>query len=609
MFFRCFIAASLCLPTLAVGQPSATEPAATIRANANLVVVDVVVTDARQNPVHQLTAADFTILENGHAETIKTFEEHISGEAAKLPTLPKLDSGTFTNYSPTPITGTLNILLLDMLNTPMKDQSFVRDQVLKYLKDYHPGTRIAIFGLTTQLRLLQGFTSDPELLRAALNGRKGAAKGSPLLNDPMSGDAPGADDPLMDAATDAFGNSPDGATMLANLQQFQAEQQSFQLQLRARYTLDAFNQLGRYLSRLPGRKNLIWFSGSFPINILPDGDLQNPFSVVASSEDEFRETTNLLSRSQVAVYPIDARGLMPLPMLSASNSGSKYARNPNAFAKDNAKFFEQTAAEHGTMTQLAEATGGKAFVNTNGLTEAVEKAVESGSNYYTLAYTPTSREWKGDYRKIQIKLARQGLTLAYRRGYYADDPSAPVRKSEPKSAGADHAPSNAMRAAMLRGGPDPTEIIFEASVRPSLADVEQTLAPGNKGNAKLAGPYRRYTVHFAADPKDVNCAATPDGVHHCVLEFVTFVYDTDGALLNSQANGIKADIPAARYAAMLHGGIQFRQEISVPVKGEVYLRIGIHDVTTDRVGAVELPVSAVSKLPPLPASASTAAPK
>ena len=62
---------------------------------------------------------------------------------------------------------------------------------------------------------------------------------------------------------------------------FEAEHQSFQLQLRARYTLDAMNQLARYLCGIPGRKNLIWFSGSFPINIFPDAIPANPFAVVA----------------------------------------------------------------------------------------------------------------------------------------------------------------------------------------------------------------------------------------------------------------------------------------------------------------------------------------
>ncbi len=95
--------------------------------------------------------------------------------------------------------------------------------------------------------------------------------------------------------------------------------ESFQPQLRARYTLDAHNLLARDLSNLPGRKNLIWFSGSFPISILPDPSLKDPFAVMASSEDEFKETVDLLVLSQVAVYPIDARGLMVGSMTGGSD--------------------------------------------------------------------------------------------------------------------------------------------------------------------------------------------------------------------------------------------------------------------------------------------------
>ena len=609
--FSCsLIVASLCVPAIAAGQSVTTESAANLRTDVNLVVLDVAVTDAHKNPVHSLTKADFTLLEDGHAQAIKSFEEHTSAEAATLPALPKLDPGTYTNYSPTPASGALNILLLDTLNTPMKDQPVVRDQMLKYLKEARPGVRMAIFGLSTQLHLLQGFTSNPELLRAVLNGKKGGAKASPLLNDPISGDQPGADDLMMDMATDVLGNSPSGAEVLANMQQFEAEQQSFQLQLRARYTLDALNQLGRYLSQLPGRKNLIWFSGSFPINILPDGDLLNPFSVVASSEDEFRETSNLLARSQVAVYPIDARGLMTMPMMSASNSGSKYARNPTAFGKDLSTFYSNTADENSTMNRMAEATGGAAYYNTNGLKEAVEKAVEAGSNYYTLTYTPTNLNWKGDYRKIEVKMDRQGLTLAYRRGYYADDPRSKGHHEESRNPGTGPGtkPYSAIHTAMLRGGPDPTEIIFGANIRPSSADTEPALAPGNQAAPKTTGPYRRYAVLFSIDPKGIDCPANPDGVHHCDLESITFVYDADGILFNTQTGRLTADIPASRFAALLQSGIRFRQEISVPVKGEYFLRIGVHDMATNRVGAVEVPVYAVSKLTPWAANAPGPAP-
>ncbi len=601
-FFSYLIAATLCAPVTAAGQSPTTKPATTLRANVNLVVVDVVVTDARKRPVHNLTTGDFTLLEDGQAQTIKTFEENAAAKATTRPALPKLAPGTFTNYSPTPIDSALDVLLLDTLNTPMQDQSFVRDQMLQYLKGARPGVRMAIFGLSYRLRLLQGFTSDPELLRAVLNGNKAIPKGSPLLNNPMAGDGPGTDNLSMDAATELFGNSPNGAVVISNLQQFQAENDSVQLQFRARYTLDAFNQIGRYLSRLPGRKNLIWFSGSFPIGILSDGNLQSPFAVTASSQDEFRETMDLLARSQVAVYPINAHGVTTSPMLDAANFNTSYASNPGAFGKDTATYFQQTSDEVGTMKQMAEATGGEAFINTNGLKQAVERVVEAGSNYYTLAYTPTNNKWEGDYRKIQIKLARPGLTLSYRRGYYADDPYAPAHHGDPQNSSASQGPYNAMHAAMLWGSPDPAEIYFVANVRPSSAGDESTIAPGNTSSPKTTGPYRRYSVLFSIVPKDVDCAATPDEVRHCRLESMIFVYDADGVLLNSQSNRINADIPAPRFASLLQSGIRYREEISVPAKGESFLRIGVRDQTTDRIGTVELPISAVSKLPLFTAS-------
>lgn len=603
-----FVLLTSCLfftPALAAGHSTTPQPASTIQANTNLVVVDVVVTDAHHNPVHKLAKSDFTVLESGAAQTIKTFEEHTAVEAvAPLPPPLKLPPGTFTNFTNAPENGALNVLLLDTLNTPMTAQIDVRNQMLKYLKEAHPGVRMAVFGLTTRLVLLQGFTSDPELLRAVLNGKKGLPKGSVLMADQLNGDNPGADDPMMDAAEDALGNDPSAAQVLANLQQFEAETQSFQLQLRARMTLDALNQLGRYLSNLPGRKNVIWFSGSFPINILPDGDLDNPFSVVASAADEFRETTELLSRGQVAVYPIDARGLVPTPMMNASNSGRKYVRNPNAFAKDNQTFFQQNAEEHSTMQLMAEATGGEAYMNTNGLKEAVEKAVATGSNYYTLTYTPTNQKWNGGYRKIQVKVAPKSLTLAYRRGYFADDPNAPQRRGETVAATAtsqngETAAYSAMRAAMVRGGPDPTQIIFFAGVKPSVSVAEPNVAPGNRATTKAKGPYQRYTVLLSIDAHDLDCPANSDASRHCEIDDAIFVYDADGTLLNSSGGGIDSNIHADQFASMLHTGIRFHQDISVPAKGECFLRIGVHDETSNRVGAVELPIAAVSKLPPL----------
>jgi VWFA-related protein len=507
--------------------------------------------------------------------------------------------GIFTNWTPTPPNSAVNILLLDTLNTPLQDQSFVHDQLKKYLNSSKPGARIAIFGLTTRLNLLQGFTSDPELLKAAINQKN--LQASPLLDDPVGGGS--GLQPLSDTVT-SFGNAPDIADILTNLKQFDAEQQSFQFQLRAHYTLDALNQLARYLTGIPGRKNLIWFSGSFPINILPDGDLQDPFAVAAGFEDEFRETTNLLTLNQVAVYPVDARGLMVSPSFSAAKSGSQYGRNPSTFGKDDTKFFQQTAAEHATMLQMAEQTGGKAFINTNGLSQAVASAINAGSNYYTIAYSPTNTKWNGSFRKIQVNLQRQGYILSYRRGYYADDPSGPTKHVGATATTPATKPIDPMHAAMMRGGPDPTQIILKVRVLPASATPEDKPADSNvlNPNLKTQGPYRRYDIDYAADSRAA-ITQNPDGVYHLDVRFLAYVYDQDGNLINYADNSAHADLSPTTYAGLLQHGLPYHQEISVPVKAQYYLRVGIHDLNGNRVGALELPIASIKDLAPLPAPA------
>ncbi len=606
-----FVLASASLPAQNQ-QPAQNAPAqqpsnsdVTLRAGTQLVIVDVVVTDNKQNPVHGLKVSDFTLLEKNVPQQIKNFEEHKSlppAEAAKLQSMPKLPPGFFTNFSPVPASGTLNILLLDTLNTPLKDQIYVHDQLRKYLNNAAPGDRIAIFGLSSRLYLLQGFTSDPERLKAAINHKN--LKSSPLLDDPSgSGATP---DSMSDTLSSSSGNDPAMANVIANVQQFEAETQSFQLQLRARYTLDALNQLARGLSGIPGRKNLIWFSGSFPINILPDGDLQDPFAIVASAEDEFRETTNLLTASQVAVYPVDARGLMTVPMYNSANSGKKYASgNPTAFSKDMQKFSQNTASEHSTMLEMAEETGGRAFINTNDLTHAVAQSIETGSNYYTLYYSPADTNWNGNFRKIQVKLEQQGLNLAYRRGYYADNPYAPLKKGAIAATTPSTAPPlDVMRAAMMRGGPDPTQILMKVRVLPASTDPEPNPAPRNLLNpqSKVKGPYNRYIVDYAAVPQNILMPSQLDGTRLAHLQFLIYLYDQDGNLINLIDDKTQANLNAAAYASLVSHGIPWHQEISVPVKGSYYLRIGVHDLIGDRVGAVEIPIASVKNLaPPAPA--------
>ncbi len=615
-------AALLFSPSLAIAQqaaapaPALHTPAPTLRTATQIVIVDVTVEDRKGKPIRGLTASDFVLTEEKHPQTVRHFEEHSNLVAAKPgPEMPPMPPGTFTNYTSVPPSGALNILLLDSLNTPMKDQSFVRQQLGEFVKHAQPGARIAIFGLSSRLFLLQGFSSDPETLKNAVQ-HKLIPRASALLDDPAGTGAPTT---MSDTLSDM------GLEVSSNLTQFEAETTAFQTQLRLQYTLDAFNTLAHYLSSFPGRKNLIWFSGAFPINILPDANLDNPFSVMEENDPQFRETTNLLAKSQVAVYPVDARGLMTNPMFEASQSGSSFARNPSAMMNKTMRFEQNQMDEHLTMDQLAEDTGGKAFYNNNDLSSAVANAIESGSNYYTLIYTPTDKDWNGNYRSIHVSLA-PNLTAAnyrlnYRHGYYADDPNRPMKKKNSAESATTTAAQVASttsgetyaRAAMAHGAPTPEDILFKVRVLPASTSTEETLAPNNQTDPlkPLKGPYRRMMIDYAAPGGEFNLTATPEGHHTGAVEFSTLLYDNDGRLLNATGTTVKLNMTPETYARF-RKGVAGHLEISVPVKGESFLRIGIRDVSSNHIGVVEVPASAVAKLPPAtpppPATAPAAAP-
>jgi hypothetical protein len=361
------------------------------------------------------------------------------------------------------------------------------------------------------------------------------------------------------------------------------------------------NQLARYLAGIPGRKNLIWFSASFPVDLLPNGDLPDPFAAMGDSEDEFRETVTLLARSHVAVFPVDARGLMVNPAMNAEVSGMKYSDHTKG-NKDTQAFFDQTSSEHSTMLQLADKTGGKAFINTNGLKDAVEKAVDAGSNYYTIGYYPTSHKWDGNYHSVSIKLNDPKLKLTYRIGYYADDPDGiPDRRNAPILASTMHAVADpaskrttALQAAMQFGAPEPTQIVMKVRAVPVGAKPEDEVAPGNVPDPKLHGPYQRFAIDYAADARHIQFVPNPDGTFKLSLVFTLLIYDDQGKLYNTSVKVAGADnVTPAKKATMLKSGMQFHQEISVPVHGNFYIRAGIHDRVGDAMGAVEMDVNTV----------------
>lgn len=579
---------ALSVPSLysQTATPNSSTDTTTFHANVRRVLVDVVVTGAKDEPVTGLPEESFQVFEDGHPQTLTSFDEHaglpdMSALQAKLP------PNTFSNLPLAKAGDAANILLLDALNTQMSDQSNVHAQMIKYIKGIHPGTRLAIFTLSTRLRFIQGFTGDPAVLMAAVNGQKSA--GNPQLSHLLQTSSETDADNRLAAQMLEMAASTGSAQIAASaaaLQQFQAEVALSRTDDRVLTTLQAMQQLARYLQAIPGRKNVVWFSSSFPLKIF--GDL----SVGGQDfQEEVAKTANLLSAAQVAIYPIGAEGLAvdrqfdfsgPLPPKVASTTVEQQMTQYQT-ADLQAGMTARNAAST-TMDELANDTGGKAFYNTNGLNDALDHVLKHGTHYYTLSYSPPNRNMDGRLRHIEVKVTGGSYNLAYRRGYYAKD-EAFVQATQLKPTG------DPLRPLMDHGTPDSTAIVYTMRVLP----VSPQPAPGAQragDNENLKGPVTRYSATFTVSPEHLTLDPAADGVRHGNIEVTLLGYDRDGQPLNWMVRMLQLAFPPDRYAAVQAKGISFSLEIDVPA-ADVYLRSGIYDQASSRAGTLEIPLAAV----------------
>jgi hypothetical protein len=151
-----------------------------------------------------------------------------------------------------------------------------------------------------------------------------------------------------------------------------------------------------------------------------------------------------------------------------------------------------------------------------------------------------------------------------------------------------------MDSAMQLGAPNPTQIPLRVKIVPT-AGTETRLPPNNQPNAKkkMKPPYRRYTVWYDTDLTNVAFTATPDGVHRGSLEFEILLYNPDGELMNAVKEKVRARLLAGEFESRGWSGLKFHQNIDAPAKSEYFLRIGVRDISSDRVGSVEVPLAAI----------------
>ena len=575
----------------AEAAPSAIDQAPVLRTTTRQVVVDVVATKGDGSPVSGLSEADFEVKEDGKAQTVNFFAEHTKSKARAdaAPEMPTMPAGARTNVPPAPSGDAVNILLIDTLNTEMQDQASVRRQVMDFLGKLKPGTRMAIFLLGSKLVCLQGITADTTALLAALKDEKNGLKSEKSS--------------LFESRSDRAGDQEDLSTLqmeqtspyaIEALQSALGSAGARNTGARVSMTFQALMYLGHYMSGIPGRKNLIWMSGSFPIAIFPTADemarLKNSSGGAAYLE-RVKRTADLFTVSQIAVYPINAEGLMMDHVGEADSSGPGMGGGPGhagsagdtAMTPYNAGASER-ASTMDAMEKLATSTGGKAYYNTNDLDAALASAIDAGANYYEIGYSPENAKMDGSYRRIEVKLRHGKGQLAYRRGYNADDNLTPVAK----------VPVDPLEPLLQAGLPGATGILY--GVRAERGAGEAT--PGDAGagqNPNLKGPLTRYTVDFVVRSQDLDLEPQAQGDRSGKFLVGLRAYDEPGNPVNWEAEEETVDIRLDQLERIRKDGIKVQLKIDLPSAGELHLVTAVYDLKSGMAGTLEIPLRETSK--------------
>jgi VWFA-related protein len=359
--------ASPAAPNAPFGQNPKSSTAPTLHVFSRETIVDVLVTDDKGQPVTGLQQSDFTVLEDGEPQPIRSFREY----SKEVPhTSPRaLPPNTWSNAPVMANGGPIQIFLFDRVASHPEDLVRSKQYIAKYFRTMPARTTVAIFSLSPSkgLRLLQGFTSDGALASSAVENLDVEWIPGPALRGPP-------------------GDLPLGITVA--------------------------NQIAAYAAGMHGRKNLFWILTGSPPAIVHDGGLS--WAVGAPPDmtlvHQLMNLYDLFTKEQIAIYPLDPKGVHTLGPPAGKMETLAEAQKFLAKAED--PLLEAAVADE---------TGG-ATSNSNDYQGTIAKIVDDTEHSYILSYVPPRPDVDGHFHPIRITVDRPGVHLTYRTGYNDEQP-------------------------------------------------------------------------------------------------------------------------------------------------------------------------------------------
>ncbi|HVB58719.1 MAG TPA: VWA domain-containing protein [Candidatus Acidoferrales bacterium] len=520
-----------------------------IHVATRLVQIGVIVRD-KHGPVSNLTQDDFTVLDRGKPQTISIFSTDAALATQQPPERP-LPPNTFSDlpHYGALVLRSVTIVLLDNLNTlygSMPQDQYestpfwveglalqrARAHLLEFLKTVDPRDRVAIYGLRDSLHVLCDFTSDRAELLAIVSKYDTSSVTNRAVVAPAHRGHPYI--PLPSSAEQASSFENGAALTLAGI----ANEE------RARITMAALASIANHVANIPGRKNLVWLTAELP------------FSGAAMAR--------VLSPANIAVYPVDARGLLAQQVPTEALTGTADADDVSGASGHMDNMPAQSSQPIGiaTMQKLADETGGQAFVNTNDITGAIRKAVEDSEVTYTLGFYINGDSLDGKLHELKVETKRKGLTIRYPKGYFAF-PDTEATKDEDQ-----------FRLVSAVQSP------IESSSIQLTATVDRVDQPPH--SLKVLCSIEAHNLRLVQS----------GGLRKGSVEVYIVEQDQTGKVVLQSGKTFTLQFPEKQYEALLKSGILFHEFVQ-PHPGATTLRVLVEDPSTSELGSVIIPLAQI----------------
>jgi VWFA-related protein len=525
---------------------AAQKPGPAIRVATRLLQVSVIVDDKKGEPVSGLTKNDFTLLDQGQPQRIAFFSEETDRPHEAAPTTQR-PANVFSNQfeansgAPTSVT----VILLDSLNTSFLDMGFARERVVKFLHQVHPQDRVALYALSEKLLILHDFTQDTGALLRALDSYKNKGNSEFSASDFTMENRGSADVNLAVNMEKLFGGRAIS---------------DFNTVDRVHATAAALEAIADHLAAVPGRKNLVWVSESFPINIgsLPRRGMATKSQNLTATKDT-EAAARALNNANLAIYPVDARGIIVDTGLSDDYLyGRKTASGLPTRGAGVA--LDPPQENFTTMDDLAEATGAHAFYNANDLDVSIRRAIDDSRDTYVLSYYPAIAQWDGSFHEIKVEVKQPGVQVRSRRGYYAFPDATPDANRQ-------------------------TQLMADAVSAPLESTVLGLTVQADPVEAQCP---RKFKVHIRVGSARM-LFQQKDGRWVDRLDLVRAQIGTDGQTLASSSEGLNLHMSPETYATTEREGLKVSTAIDLR-DDTVALRLVARDAGTGAIGSLNIPL-------------------